>query len=315
VRSYAQFAPTFWTRGSGKDLRGDLLAQALAIYCFTSPHANLTGIYNVALPTIAHELGQSVEDVREAFKRIVDIALYDEAHEMMWVPQHAKHQIGKTLKEADKRRGLVVRSLAQAGNHPFVGQFITLYGEPYGLAVKHAPEGASVGHPQNMDAPSDQTVRGIHAPGYGWDLDLDLDLVTDLRGPTSPDSVVRSAYVPSADVERRATEQLGEQCARGVVDEYRQANLRVVHATQSGHDKAYLAFCERRKGKSNGGLSEGDNGNGRSDHRGSTNGGGAAPESVDRSWTDAALERSKRLTVERAARYEAKAAAARGDKH
>lgn len=169
MRNYSQFSPTFWTRGSGKNLRGDPVAQVLAVYLFTSPHANMTGIYHVALPTVAHEIGQPVDDVREALSRISDIAVYDEDAELAWVPALAKHQVGEDLKPTDKRRRAIEKALEQAGNHPFVLEFIRRYGARYGLKLKtdnvttDAPsmgedEDVPEGHPRTVDAPGSRSV-------------------------------------------------------------------------------------------------------------------------------------------------------------
>ena len=53
MRDYAKVSPAFWTRGSGKRLRGNIHAQLLGLYVVTCPNANMLGIYYLPEPTIA----------------------------------------------------------------------------------------------------------------------------------------------------------------------------------------------------------------------------------------------------------------------
>ena len=66
MREYARVAPQFWTRGSGKRLRGDSDAQVLAMYVVTCPAANMIGIYYVPFVSIAYETGLSEKRTRAA---------------------------------------------------------------------------------------------------------------------------------------------------------------------------------------------------------------------------------------------------------
>lgn len=66
MRDYAKISPLFWTRGSGKQLRGNAHAQLVAIYLVTCPAANMIGIYYQPLVTIAHEIGLSIDETRAA---------------------------------------------------------------------------------------------------------------------------------------------------------------------------------------------------------------------------------------------------------
>ena len=57
MRTYAQIVPTFWTRGSGKKLRGKPFAQVLALYFMTGSAANMLGLYYVPRLTILNDTG------------------------------------------------------------------------------------------------------------------------------------------------------------------------------------------------------------------------------------------------------------------
>jgi hypothetical protein len=145
MRDYSKIAPSFWTRGSGKRLRGDTEAQVVALYLLSSPTANMVGIYYLALVTVAHEVGMSVEKVRAALTRIaaVGFAFYDEDAELAWVPNMAEYQVGERLGgPGDKRRTGVESELAKVGRHRFVGLFLDRYADSYGVN-RHPFEGVA----------------------------------------------------------------------------------------------------------------------------------------------------------------------------
>ena len=44
MRDYAKIRPVFWTRGTGKKLRGDPEAQVVALYLMSAPLSHMTGL-------------------------------------------------------------------------------------------------------------------------------------------------------------------------------------------------------------------------------------------------------------------------------
>lgn len=158
MRTYATVRGTFWVRGSGKKLRGNPEAQVLAMYLMTCCQGTLCGLFSIALPTIAHETGLSLERLPELFADIGEIAKYDPEEELCWVPNAAREQLGETMAPKDKRRVGLLRELKQFEGHAFHREFIQLYWEAYSLE-KPSPsqgvtvddactlEGASKGHP------------------------------------------------------------------------------------------------------------------------------------------------------------------------
>jgi hypothetical protein len=148
VRQYASISPRFWTSGSGKQLRGYPEAQVVALYLMSSPHTSMVGIFNLALPTLCHETGLSLEAARKGLQRCseVDLAFYDEAEELMWIPALARHQIGERLSlgksgKPDHRIAGVRRALGPFKGHRFYDLFVERYGSAYHLHsdVEEAP--------------------------------------------------------------------------------------------------------------------------------------------------------------------------------
>lgn len=136
MRDYGQVSPTFWTRGSGKKLRGNPIAQLVAIYLCTAPGANAIGLYYLPRVVIAHDTGIPIAQIDAALAAIetAGFAFYDAAVDLVYVPNGAEYQIGDALSAGDRRRPLVLRELKRAGSHRFAGMFREQYGDAYNLA-------------------------------------------------------------------------------------------------------------------------------------------------------------------------------------
>lgn len=170
---YAMMSANFWTRGSGKRLRGDPEAQVVAAYLVTSPSSNMLGLYYLPVSSIAHDTGLAVPKVRAALKRIeaAGFALYDELDEVVFVPNLAKFDVGEALSAKDKRRGKILALFRQFSDHRFASRLWDVYGVAYELpapsvrpasvAPKALPEGASA----NDACPIDGASAQPDAPG------------------------------------------------------------------------------------------------------------------------------------------------------
>ncbi len=176
MRDYAKFSPFFWTRGSGKQLRGQIDAQVVAIYLSTSPTANMIGLYYVSLVTVGHETGLGEKRAKAAVRLVeqAGFASYDFEAELVWVRNHAKFEIGSDLKPGDKRRGKVLAELAQVGDHPFAVAFVERYGQAYGLTATSMPhrrgiEGASESEGSPIEGAS--AILGQDRTGSDQDQD------------------------------------------------------------------------------------------------------------------------------------------------
>lgn len=143
MREYAKVAPQFWTRGSGKRLRGDSDAQVLALYLVTSPCANMIGIYYVPWVAVLHETGLGEERASSAMSRLraSGFADYDDEAELAWVPNMASYQIGEKVKPTDNRHRAVRSELERVGEHRFAAMFVERYGKSYsvGLPPREGP--------------------------------------------------------------------------------------------------------------------------------------------------------------------------------
>lgn len=169
MRDYGRVAPTFWTRGSGKKLRGKPEAQVVALYLFTCPASTMIGIYHLAIPTMAHEIGLSVERAERALAEVIqlDIARYDADEELVYLPEGARYQVGERLKPGDKRVKGIEAALAQFARHPFALDFAQRYAGDFGLTVAPSePLRSPFGAPSEplREAPSESLRSPSEAP-------------------------------------------------------------------------------------------------------------------------------------------------------
>jgi hypothetical protein len=171
MRAYAQIVPTFWTRGSGKKLRGKPIAQTLALYLLTAPASNMIGLYYLPLTTLCAETGLTTEQIKQALPDVEEIAKYDTEAELVWVPECAAHQIGETMGTKDKKRSAVIRELDMAGKHRFVTEFMARYAVAYGLS------------PCGVLPPAPQKTEGLPANQEGASTTTDAPLSCSIPDP------------------------------------------------------------------------------------------------------------------------------------
>ena len=171
MREYGKVGSCMWTRGSGKRLRGHKDAQALACYLCTCGSSNMIGLYYLTVGAMAGELGWTEAEVRAALAVCTEkeFAFYDDAAELVWIPNLAQVEIGDAMSVGDKRRGAVEKELRQIGRHRFVDAFLETYSGTFRLTTGRGIEGASKGHPRSVDTPSEGHPSPPDTPSKGHD--------------------------------------------------------------------------------------------------------------------------------------------------
>ena len=222
---YRRKYSSFWSGSTGRALRGHPCAQILADYLVTNDHVRPfpVGIYRVPAILIAHETGiplegaskglwRGLEGVLKALERLSreGYAHYDFDAEYVWVPAMARYQIGEVLKPKDKRRGAVIRALTEHAKSPFMGDWMDLYGESYGVSwddigtdlkgLRRGFEGASKGLASPSEGASKGHRRGFEGaskPGTGTETGTETGEGRDSNPRTR---VAHAREDPSKDV-------------------------------------------------------------------------------------------------------------------
>lgn len=175
MRTQATIYPTFWTRGSGKKLRGNPEAQVLAFYFMTSPQSTMLGLYYEPLISILHDTGLTEEQFRKALPAVAEIAVYDEQESLVYLPEGAARQIGETMSIKDNKRKSILAQLKVYGNHEFVRRWMARYHGPYNFSHE--------GIPEPLRSPSKAPSKG---PTQAPDPRSDPDQRSDPRKEAEP---------------------------------------------------------------------------------------------------------------------------------
>lgn len=153
MRDYSKLSPTFWTGATGKELRRrGSEGVVVALYLMSSPHSNMLGLYYQPRLYMAHETGLGIEGASKGLRDCIECGFcqYDDATEMVWVPEMAAYQIGDALASGDKRCKGIQKDFLALPNNPFVGAFFERYGKAFHLTKRHPFEAAE---PQKPEAP------------------------------------------------------------------------------------------------------------------------------------------------------------------
>ena len=143
MRDYAQVRPRFWTGNTGRLLRDDRETQVVALYLITGPHANMIGLYYLPTAYITADTGIPFEGASKALARLSDAGFckYDQATEVVWIVEMARHQIGGQLLPADKRCKSIHREYMSLPHNIFLTEFFDRYSGAFHLAARRG-EGA-----------------------------------------------------------------------------------------------------------------------------------------------------------------------------
>lgn len=149
MREYNRVSGRFWTGRTGKAIRAlGRDHQVVALYLLTCPSVSWIGIYYLPIPTLCHEVGIDCAAAERVMADLsgIGFAYYDQESELVWVPNAATYQIGRTLEgEKNNLRTGVENDLAALNGHPFVSAFVAKYGSAYRLGsdLQVTSEGSS----------------------------------------------------------------------------------------------------------------------------------------------------------------------------
>lgn len=165
MRDYGTVASQFWVRGTGKELRGDMEAQLVALYLMTSPHANMIGVFHLPVMYLAHETGLSIDAASAALDRLAakDFCTYEPLAEWICVHRFAANQIGEELKEGDNRIKGVLNEIAKVPDGPCLQAFVSRYAAPFhlGLSPSEAPSKPLRSQKQNRTETETEALPGF----------------------------------------------------------------------------------------------------------------------------------------------------------
>lgn len=184
ARDYAKVSPRFWTGHTGRKVRAaGAEAQLVALYLLSSPQANMIGLYYQPIPTLSHETGLSPEGASKALRRLgeLDFAYYDEAEEVIWVPEMARHQIAEHLKPNDNQIKAVEKEVEKYRKSRFYAAFVEKYGAAFHLTNLPPSEA--------LPSPSTGSSKGLRSQEQEQEQDQKQDQDPLAGQPSAPQPV------------------------------------------------------------------------------------------------------------------------------
>jgi hypothetical protein len=158
ARDYGKITNLFWTEWGPKLRKIGPEGLLIAAYLKTGPTANWLGLYNLAVPLMAHHLGMTIEGASKGLRQVAETGycMWDEGTEMVFIPHMAAEEIAERVVPDDKRHKRIVADLNALRNSPFAKDFCELYAGPFSLPLALVT--------QINEAPSKPLRRGMVSP-------------------------------------------------------------------------------------------------------------------------------------------------------
>ncbi len=136
MRDFAKLAPQFWIGATGRKLhQGCPEGTVVAAYLISGPQSTMLGLYYLPKIYLAHESGLGVEGAEKGLRRAIEAGFcqYDEATEMVYIPEMARFQIAEQLEAKDNRVRWVQRAYDALPENPFLASFYEKYATAFHL--------------------------------------------------------------------------------------------------------------------------------------------------------------------------------------
>lgn len=177
-RDYAKVSPRFWTGHTGRQIReSGAEVQVVAAYLLSSPQANMIGLYYQPIPTLCHETGIPFEGASKALRRLSEVgfAHYDEAEEVVWVPEMARHQVADRLKPKDKQVPAVEKEAEKYRKSRYYAAFVERYAKAFSLNL-----------PEPLRSPSGGPSKALRSQEQEQEQKQEQDQEQEQRAPRAP---------------------------------------------------------------------------------------------------------------------------------
>jgi hypothetical protein len=199
---YGVVWPSFWTGSTGRQLRGDVTTQLVAVYLMTCSHKNSLGVYRCPPAYITTDTGIPLEGASKALRRLSEVGFcaIDEVGETIWVFEMALYQIGDHLEPKDNRVKSVHRLFGEIENEQIQQAFFKKYAAAY-----HLPEPAA--RPEKVSF-LEGALKPLRSPSeannYNYDNNYNSDNEESIAHPSDDAETVDLLNSPIAPKSKRA---------------------------------------------------------------------------------------------------------------
>lgn len=172
---YGVLFDEFWTGRTGRDIRraGGRDAQVLAAYLISNRHANMLGLYRVAVDDMAHDTGMDHAETLQALRAVeaAGFARYDHASEFVWVLNMFRFRLGlepgQALRPNDKRVTGANRLFQRLEANPFLASFYIRTKDVLLLQARDLSAGVTEVSSDPFEGPHQPPASPLQAPSEG----------------------------------------------------------------------------------------------------------------------------------------------------
>lgn len=136
MRDFSKVTAGIWIGATGRELRRrGQVAQLVALYLISSPHATMTGLYPLPKAYLANDTGLTFEGASKGLQDCIESGFceYDESAEMVWVRRMARFQVAEALKPGDKQVLGIANELRRLPRTYLISRFVAAYGASFHL--------------------------------------------------------------------------------------------------------------------------------------------------------------------------------------
>lgn len=129
MREYGKVTSRLWTGRTGKAIRGNAYAQALASYLVNCPHGNMIGLFHLPFSYIQADLGWSLPRIKQTLDALPeDFVLYDYERDRVLVMEAWRIELcADDMGPTDNRKKQVANLLRPQAESPLVACFLARY--------------------------------------------------------------------------------------------------------------------------------------------------------------------------------------------
>ena len=237
MRDFAKLAPQFWIGATGRKLHQNCPeATVVAAYLVSGPHSTMLGLYYLPKIYIAHETGLGMEGASKGLQRAIEAGFcqYDDASEMVFVPEMARFQIAERLEPKDNRCRWIQRAYDALPENPFLGSFYEKYAAAFHLKQSR---GATIQTITTSEAPS----KPLRSQEKETEKETEQEIETETEKEQEQEHEKREGDLRERETSqplspREAKQRQDQKLLHGEIKLYREKHGREPNDTAPGSD-------------------------------------------------------------------------------
>ena len=196
MAQYTKLPYSFWSGKTLRKLKGQHLAQSMAVFMISNQQMNMIGVYELPIPVISHYLGCTIEGASKGLESLIEagFCLYDYELDMVWVVDCLEMTVGKTSRN-DKQIICIKKLFDEIPECSIKSVFYSVYGDQYYIENYTPTENLSKPLGSPLEAPSKHIDIDVNI-----DVDVDVNIKKEKKEKPQTASATRSIVSKPDDV-------------------------------------------------------------------------------------------------------------------